>query len=621
MIRVANTFRSRSTAGLWLGVGAVLIYAVVGLAATWTAFPLHPNFMRQGDPSVSVWELSWFASLLTHGGSFFFTKLLNYPVGINLMLQTDTPLLGLLVAPITLLAGPIVAYNVLLWLAFPVSGAAMYFVLRKWTSWWPAAFLGGLFYAFSPYMDGQDSQHVFLVFVPIPPLLFYTVYRLLIARDRHQLRWGVLLGILVTVQFFISIEVDVTTILFATIGLALLGLIRPREVPSALRHAVGGFGLAFAIVAMCVGYPAWYLTAGRGHIAGSAPSGGLTANVLGTVIPTTFERLAPGAIGTYGDHLVRGATFENGSYLGVPLLLLLAFLAARSWKVRWIRFTVAMVVVSWVLTLGARLAISNIATGIPLPFALLDRLPHLDSLAPARLSLYVTIFTSILLAIGCDSYRDRRKQALALTPRFDRPSKKALRVSVWGITAVAVVATLLPRWPLSTAPVGVPSYFTSSAVDNIPRGSVVLMSPYPSVFELVPQVFQAVSGMRFSLIGGYAFFIDSSGGSTAFSATLHPEDVETYMWANATGGVDYPLSLVPKLDKKLVTDARRFLQRYRVGSVIATSVGANPEASYLLFTRVLGPPSQVTGTWGAVGAVAAWYDVPKLLRQASLKAS
>jgi hypothetical protein len=224
-----------------------------------------------------------------------------------------------------------------------------------------------------------------------------------------------------------------------------------------------------------------------------------------------------------------------------------------------------------------------------------------------------------MIATNIDSYHTRNAAARAAASQTLARRGQALQVGTWVIALAAVVATLIPRWPLSTFPVNVPTYFTSTAVDRIPRGSVVLMSPFPSVAEVLPEVFQAASGMRFSLIGGYAFFVDAHGNSTAYSAPLYPEDVETYMWANATGGGGYPLSATPRLNQKLVDDTRTFLRRYRVGSVIATTVGANPEGSYLLFSRVLGPPTEVTGTWGAVGAVAVWYGVPKLIKHSNLK--
>ena len=59
--------------------------------------------------------------------------------------------LGVLFMPITKLFGPVVTWNIALRLAVATSAASMCFVLRRWTTWWPAAFVGGLIYGFSAY--------------------------------------------------------------------------------------------------------------------------------------------------------------------------------------------------------------------------------------------------------------------------------------------------------------------------------------------------------------------------------------------------------------------------------------------------------------------------------------
>ena len=45
-------------------------------------------------------------------------------------------------SPITFLWGPIATFNVLIDLAFLTSATACYFMIRRFVSWWPAAFAG-----------------------------------------------------------------------------------------------------------------------------------------------------------------------------------------------------------------------------------------------------------------------------------------------------------------------------------------------------------------------------------------------------------------------------------------------------------------------------------------------
>ena len=74
----------------------------------------------------------------------------------------------------------------------------------------------------------------------------------------------------------------------------------------------------------------------------------------------------------------------------------------------------------------------------------------------------------------------------------------------------------------------VPALFTSAAVKVIPEGGVLLAYPYP-IFS-GPSIFfqpthdimldQAVSGMRFKLIGGYGWFPSPSGEHGTTSPTV-----------------------------------------------------------------------------------------------------
>ncbi len=105
-------------------------------------------------------------------------------MGANLAIDTSMPLLGILGIPITLLAGPVATFNLLLRLGLAASGASMFGVLRRYVSWWPAAFGGGLLFAFCPYLANQAIRHLFLSFVPLVPLFIPILDDWLISRTR-----------------------------------------------------------------------------------------------------------------------------------------------------------------------------------------------------------------------------------------------------------------------------------------------------------------------------------------------------------------------------------------------------------------------------------------------------
>jgi hypothetical protein len=173
-----------------------------------------------------------------------------------------------------------------------------------------------------------------------------------------------------------------------------------------------------------------------------------------------------------------------------------------------------------------------------------------------------------------------------------------------GVLSVVAVISLIPAWPLANGSVAVPTYFTSTAVDRIPLGSVALISPYPSVYELPPMLWQAEAGMRFKIIGGYGYFRDNTGAASLFPTALFPFDVEEWLWTEATGGAPYPgVPPLAKVDARFLAQVHTFLKRNGVGTVIWTSTGADASSVLQVFSEVLGPPSE------ASSSLAVWYGV------------
>ena len=300
-----------------LPVGAVVAYFAIAALAYWPVEPFSRSQLLGcacSDPIQEVWFLAWPAFAIRHGANPFFTTFLEYPRGVNLSVNTSMPLLGLLGAPMTWLRGPVATFNGLMRFSFAISATSMYFVVRRFTAWWPAAFLAGLLYGFSPYMVGQGFGHLFLTFVPLPPLIALCTY--LLVRDaagpghsgagagdlskesaegqpgvrRRTLRRGLLLGTLCGLQSFISIEVLVTTVICTAVVLAGAAIAQPRLALEGLAGVARGIGAAAALSLPVVAYPIWFFLRGPQHILGPphavsnlAP---IKADLFGPVVPT-----------------------------------------------------------------------------------------------------------------------------------------------------------------------------------------------------------------------------------------------------------------------------------------------------------------------------------------------
>jgi hypothetical protein len=63
------------------------------------------------DHDLFLWWLNWIPWSVLHGENPLFTDFQHFPLGVNGMWNTSVPLLGVLLAPVTLTAGPLVAFN------------------------------------------------------------------------------------------------------------------------------------------------------------------------------------------------------------------------------------------------------------------------------------------------------------------------------------------------------------------------------------------------------------------------------------------------------------------------------------------------------------------------------
>jgi uncharacterized membrane protein YkvI len=97
--------------------------------------------------------------------------------------MTTIPVPALLVAP-TLIAGPLVAYNVLILLSVVLATGSAYLLCRELTGRFVPSLVGGLLFGLSPYMLGHTlSEHLDLTFVfPVPLLVLLAVRSSEVAR-------------------------------------------------------------------------------------------------------------------------------------------------------------------------------------------------------------------------------------------------------------------------------------------------------------------------------------------------------------------------------------------------------------------------------------------------------
>ncbi len=394
-------------------------YALGALLAFSSLDPLGSTSLPGGGVGDAV-QMAWFLAVtphaLAHGGSPFATTLIDHPAVVDLADNTSVPLLGVLAAPVTLTLGPVAALNLLLRLALFGSAAAMYLLLRRLRAGAPAAFLGGVVYAFGPFIAAHASPgaNLDLVAVPLPPLILVALDELVRRRRLAPWRCGLVLGGLIGAQLLVDPEVLADLAVCGVLTLGVLAVVERRRLhgllPGLAGRVAGAAATGLPLAALLAAWPLWSLLRGPGHLRGPiqpvSKLQGFHLDLAELVLPpgrqlVDFAALASAGRAAVGSSSLGGGP-EHGGYLGLPLLALLVLLAWRWRRDAAMRLGAALAAVAAVLSLGPHLDLAGAPSAIPLPEALLAKLPLLESAIPARFELEVALGVAIVLAVGLD---------------------------------------------------------------------------------------------------------------------------------------------------------------------------------------------------------------------------
>ena len=199
-------------------VGPLGIYALLSLA--FFGRPLLQGDRdyvgsHDHDPQIFIWSFGWWPHAILNGENPIVSHAMWPVTGVNLAWVAGAPGLAFLVAPVTLVAGPALAFNVAA-VALPALAAWTAFLLCRYLTgnWW-ASLAGGYLFGFSSYMLAHTTSHLHMTSVFLVPLVALTVLQYVHARIGPRglaLRLGLLLG----AQVYLSTEV------FATLTVSLV---------------------------------------------------------------------------------------------------------------------------------------------------------------------------------------------------------------------------------------------------------------------------------------------------------------------------------------------------------------------------------------------------------------
>ncbi|MFZ0171145.1 MAG: hypothetical protein WAL04_05620 [Acidimicrobiales bacterium] len=594
------------------GASAIAIYSVLaafvyGIHPPATSASLPP--CSCGDISSQVWFLAWPAYALAHGHNPFYTGFADWPQGVNLMDNPAMPLLGIVFAPLTWILGPLSTLSFLMRLSFAVSGTAMYFLLRRWTSWWPAALLGGLLYEFCPFIIGQAQSHLVFIFLPLPPIMAGLLDALI--NGRRVVRNGLLLGVTVIAQLLISEEILAISLLAGAGALVVLAIRHP--VAARERFAGVAKGFAFALIPLVVlgAYPLWVYFKGPYHVSGPPhPISELDAyfsKPLSLVYPTSLQRIGFGSWRAKGMARLQNNGVEHNTYLGVTMIALLVFIAIRCRRVGLVQLFSLVALGAWSVTLGLKYH------GVRMPYYFIVKVPLINGALDLRYASVMYLAVAVVFAVGLDRMREEgifsgllfspRTEPTAPPMTFPRagatragPLKRLSRPAICLCIAAVALLPLVPALPYRSTPPGVPALFTA-ADSPLKSGSVVLSYPLPIGdvgFNDQALLWQSAANMRFKLIAFRGAVAGPNHKVLRGSALLLPpyqaEDI--LLWGL------YGEPTPPENDPATARAIEVFLRSYSVTAVTVVPSGTRTADVISYYTNALRvPPVSFQGAY------------------------
>ncbi len=449
------------------GLLALALYLVIWLAAGAWPLLVHPGnaqLEQKGmDPNFYVWALRWWPYALAHGLNPLHSSLVQVPNGLSLAWITTIPPLAVLAAPVTVLAGPVVAFNLLVVASLPVSAWAAFVLCRRITGGFWASLAGGAVYGFSAYeMNHIAEGQLNLSFSPFLPLMAYLV----VVWWERKIRPSVFVGslaLLLAAQFYLFIETfaDLTVVLVAALGAGYLLAGRPGR--AGVAKLAGLTGLAY-LLAIVIAAPLLWAALTQmppGFVRDPTDQG---LDLMGLVIARHagvpgLSWLAP----PHGWHPAMG----KGAYIGVALLLIAVILALSTWSRKLTRFLTVMLAFVIVAALGPGVR-ADTHELIWLPWRELWYLPIIRSSFPTRLMIFASLVLAVIVAVWLAGPRQRPS-----------PGRWRVRVPKWTLALAAIGALLAsgPALPL-TRGTSIPAFITSGRYRQYlrPGATIVVIS-------------------------------------------------------------------------------------------------------------------------------------------------
>jgi hypothetical protein len=595
--------KGRPSAGRAEVAGVFAGYLLLSLLIWWQVWSTHPSSVTTcgcGDTALFLWFIEWPAYAIAHAHNPLYSSALFHPAGINLLSNTSVLAIGIILAPVTWLFGPVATLNVASTLAPALSAAAMFWLLRRWVSSTPGAVVGGAIFGFSPFaLVSLAGAHLMTGVLVLVPMIVACLDELVVRQRRSAPLVGLLLGVLVAAEFFVSTEVLVIVAVCIGAGVLVLGayaaMFDRHVLLQRAPHAAVGLGTGVLCGSVLLAYPLWFALDGPAHLSGLVwPNLGVGAgsarisNMFGLhYMSAAFAHQMTVWGGYQGPRLPMPEYLGPGAVVVTALALALFRHDTKLWYFA-----------------GLGILFLVVSLGLTVPWTALGKVPVIQNVFPGRFQIATTFCLGVVAALAIDhteswvrsrlhdGYRQPLHAHATDGPVHTRPRRwrasvgaTAAGLAVGAVVVVPMAGAVATNTPITAGPVALPRWFAETG-PHVPPAQVVLTYPAPfSVIESA-MAWQAVDGLRYAMAGG--------GGPGGIPARAGKERAGLEVLNRSSVSFTGP----PPLTSRNVGAVRSALQGWGVTMIVVPDPsglplydrGSDVGSAVRLFTAVTGRP-------------------------------
>jgi len=457
---------------------------------------INSNFIgTPPDPLLFIWCLGWYPYAVVHHLNPFLTnKFIWEPFGFNILWVTSIFGLSLLSAPLTLIFGPFVSYNILALISSALSSFCAFLLIKYITKSNLSGLIGGYIFGFSTYVLSEQITDINLYFICVIPLIVLFYLKGFNGELNKKLS-SFLISILLSFEFLISAEIYATFIFFGFISIFVSFIFFERlrkNIKTFFYYNIFSVFLSFIILSpflytmlIAINKLPEYFMSPKIY----------STDILNFIIPTHVTLIGGNIFRTVSDKFCPTWT-QACAYLGLPLIILIILYAKKCWAKQETGYLIFLLVLISVFSLGPYLHITGIITKIPLPWIIFYKMPLIGKALPSRFMLYAFLIISIIAGLFVKDIENIKLIDFKTNFNFNL----AINYSIIFLSILFLVPNQ-SRWQGHTY---IPDFFANGLYKNyIKKGQNILILPFSNAGYSM--AFQAYDNFYYNLAGGYLF--------------------------------------------------------------------------------------------------------------------